>query len=290
MSEPDRTAAPGQNETGQIETGQIGPLAMQRPATPSASVPSWVSAMGLATSVEDGCTVGAVDVTPAMLGPSTGRLRVGVLSTIVDVVGGTPATGPLNPTIDLRVQMIDPSAVPERLRFVCRPLRAGRTIYVAEVPVHGDRSPDPIAVGTVTFMNRAVPNVARFDGARPALAVATLDELLGARREADGTAVLDMNPVVANGFTGTVQGGAQAMFAELSTEWALAEAGHPVGSQVIDDLDIRYLNRLASGSMRAVPELWPVGDGGFAVRVALTDAADSDRVVSFVRLRTRPVR
>jgi hypothetical protein len=101
-------------------------------------------------------------------------------------------------------------------------------------------------------------------------------------------AELAFNPVVGNGFTGTIQGGAQAMFAELGTEWALAELGHPAGTQAVDDLDIRYLNRLASGSMHALPELWATEDGGYAVRVALVDAADPDRLVSFVRIRTRP--
>jgi hypothetical protein len=40
--------------------------------------------------------------------------------------------------------------------------------------------------------------------------------------------------------------------------------------------------------MHALPEIWPTGDGGHVVRVALVDAADPERLVSFVRIRTRP--
>jgi acyl-coenzyme A thioesterase PaaI-like protein len=261
---------------------------MSEPVREEPSTPHWVGSMGLATSVVDGRTQGTVTVTPAMLGPGTDLLRVGVLATLVDVVGGTPPTGPLNPTIDLRVQMVSRGPCTGRLLLECRVLRMGRTLYVAEVPVFAEGSSVPFAVGTVTFMHRPVPGAPTFDGMTKGSPPGSLDELLGARRNADGVAELEQNPVVSNGFTGTVQGGAQAMFAELATEWALSDRGHPTGTQVVDDLDIRYLNRLASGAMQAVPELWPTDDGGFAVRAALTDAADPDRVVSFVRLRTRP--
>lgn len=259
---------------------------MSEVVTEDPSTPHWVGSMGLATEVVDGRTQGRVTVSPAMLGPDTGRLRVGVLATLVDVVGGTPPSGALNPTIDLRVQVVGRGPETGGLLLECRVLRLGRTLYVAEVPVFADGSAEPFAVGTVTFMNRGVSGVPSFDGVPQGTSPGSLDELLGARRNADGIAELAQNPVVSNGFTGTIQGGAQAMFAELATEWALADRGHPAGTQVVDDLDIRYLNRLASGSMRAAPELSPTHGGGYAVRVPLTDAADPDRVVSFVRLRT----
>jgi acyl-coenzyme A thioesterase PaaI-like protein len=253
----------------------------------------WVGSMGLTTTVEDGFTRGWAPVTPMLFGATDERIRVGVLATLIDVVGGTPPTGPLNPTIDLRVQMVGRPPTSGRLNLECRPLRMGRTLYVAEIPVFADGAAEPFAVGTVTFMNKAigVPGFdgPRFDGSeRVGGPAGGLDELLGARRGDDGVAELAFNPVVGNGFTGTIQGGAQAMFAELATEWALADLGHPAGTQPVDDLDIRYLNRLASGTMRAEPELWPTEDGGYAARVALTDAAEPERVVSFVRLRTRP--
>jgi acyl-coenzyme A thioesterase PaaI-like protein len=254
--------------------------------------PHWVGAMGLATRVEGGITVGTAPVEPSMFGAGDDRIRVGVLATLIDVVGGTPPTGALNPTIDMRVQMIGRPPIDGRLRLECRPLRSGRTIYVAEVPVFAEGSTAPFAVGTVTFMNRAVPGVPSFDGRVfgkvDGQTTASLDALLGAARTPAGVAELAFNPVVGNGFTGTIQGGAQAMFAELGTEWALADLGHPAGTQPVDDLDIRYLNRLASGSMHALPEIWPTGDGGHVVRVALVDAADPERLVSFVRIRTRP--
>jgi acyl-coenzyme A thioesterase PaaI-like protein len=257
-------------------------------SVPDLPAPHWVGAMGLGTTVQNGRTRGTALVTDAMFGAGTDRVRMGLLATLVDVVGGTPPTGPMNPTVDLRVQMVSRPPTSGRLHLECRPLRVGRTLYVAEIPVFADGGSIPFAVGTVTFMNRSVPGMPTFDGLVKSIPPGSFDELLGARRNASGLTELALNPVVANGFTGTIQGGAQAMFAELATEWALADLGHAAGSQVVDDLDIRYLNRLASGSMQAIPELWPTDDGGYAVRVALTDAADADRVVSFVRIRTRP--
>lgn len=269
---------------------------MSEPASDDLPPLHWVGTMGLATTVEDGFTRGTAVVVPAMLAPGTDRLRVGVLATLVDVVGGTPPTGALNPTVDLRVQLVGPGPSSGPIRLECRPLRQGRTLYVAEVPVFADGCDSPFAVGTVTFMSRRIADRPgwdggpRFDGTVRALPPGTFDDLVGATRGDDGVARLPFNPLVGNGFTGTIQGGAQAMFAELATEWALADLGHPAGTQAVDDLDIRYLDRLASGTMAAVPDLWPAADGGFVARVALVDDADADRVVSFVRLRTRPAR
>ena len=104
---------------------------------------------------------------------------------------------------------------------------------------------------------------------------------VGARPFDARTLELKPTPELGNGPVGTVQGGAQALLAELAGEHVLG-----AGAEVVD-LEIRYLDRLRVGPLRAVASR--VGRAGAldAVRVRLSDAGAGDRLVSAASLWVR---
>src|SRR5262249_10881914 len=61
----------------------------------------------------------------------TDRPLTGVLFAYLDVVTGTPPSGPVNPTVDLQVRLFRP---PRQgvIAFRARTLRIGRSLYAAE--------------------------------------------------------------------------------------------------------------------------------------------------------------
>ena len=81
---------------------------------------------------------------------------------------------------------------------------------------------------------------------------------------------MDASPEVSNGPGGTVQGGAQALLAEIAAGHALAERG-PYAAV---DLDIRYLNRVRSESVSATAEVLAGGFDEVSVRVPITEVSD----------------
>ena len=83
----------------------------------------------------------------------------------------------------------------------------------------------------------------------------------------------------------TVQGGAQALLAELAAAHALG-AGEPL---VATDLDIRFLDRLYVGPLAARAIEVEGHDGVPRAHVTLFDAGKDDRLVSAVTVSmTRP--
>ena len=94
---------------------------------------------------------------------------------------------------------------------------------------------------------------------------------------------MDPHPWVSNGAAGTIQGGAQALLAEIAAERALL----PRKLSTVD-LDIRFLNRMRSGPVAATAEIAPGDVDDAFVRVAITDVGDDDRLVSVVTLICRP--
>ena len=102
---------------------------------------------------------------------------------------------------------------------------------------------------------------------------------------------MDNHEIVRNGANGTVQGGAQALLAELTGERALEAAPDLSGSGEFEavDLEIRYLNRVKDGPVRARGEVVPGGFDGFWVRVATTEPSADNRIVSLTTLQYRSV-
>ena len=91
--------------------------------------------------------------------------------------------------------------------------------------------------------------------------------------------------MVRNGANGTVQGGAQALMAELAGERALADEGE---FEVVD-LEIRYLNKVRTGPVLATGEVIPGSLDGTCVRVPLIEPGPDGRIVALATLLCRPV-
>lgn len=152
-----------------------------------------------------------------MLAPGTDRPHLGVLATMVDVVAGFLPTGPVNPTVDLRVSLLADPPSSGHVELVCRPAKLGRRIYLGETILHTGDVAHPFARATTTFVNEQIPGASGFaPPAKRPVGVASFDELLRARVVDDRTLEMQAHAKVGNGQRGTVQGGAHALLAEIA--------------------------------------------------------------------------
>ncbi len=263
-----------------------------------AEFPSYVGALGMKMWVEDGVTHGRAEIIPEMFAPGTDRMRVGVLATMVDMVAGSPPPGAINPTVDLGVSLLGRPPSGGAIHFVCRPAKVGRRLFVGETLIDAGDPDRPFARSLCTFMNELIPD-ARMHAMRPTvhLDAPSFDDALRPRFVDDATIEMDAHPSVCNGPSGTIQGGAQSLLAEIIAERALAACGD--GEYRVVDLDVRFLNRVRTGPVTATAEILPSDrspefDDGIRVRVPIVELGrDSptspDRIVSLVSLRLRPV-
>ncbi len=207
---------------------------------------------------------------------------------MVDLIAGHVTNGAHGPTVDLRVELVAAPPVDARLRLVARPLRIGKRLIVGDTEL---LTTDGLVVGraTTTFINNelpfsyreANPEVLDFGAASP-------DEFIGAVRLGDGSVELPLTDRIANGAQGTIQGGVQALLAEIAADHALADAiGAPERRSTAIDLDIRYLGRLPVGPMAATATVLTADDAGGRVTVRLTDAGNGHSLVAFVSLSMR---
>jgi acyl-coenzyme A thioesterase PaaI-like protein len=245
----------------------------------------FVGALGLELWVEDDLTHGRAELRPEMLGAASGLPRLGVLATMVDIVAGTPPTGSLNPTVDLRVWLLSrpPTSGPVLLR--AQPVKFGRRLYVADTILHTGDPERPFARSTCTFMNERIAEFGTMTSslATDPLRTGSFDALLGARVLADGSLEMDVHAAVSNGPGGTIQGGAQALLGELAAEHALADRG--LFTAV--DLEIRFLNRIRGGGVTAAPELDDGDLGIVGARVPVVESEPGGRMASLVSLVCR---
>ncbi len=241
---------------------------------------SFVGSLGLDLWFEDRLTHGRAELQPEMLAPGTDRPRVGVLATMVDMVAGFLPTGPVNPTVDLRISLVTRPPSTGSVYLVCRPAKLGRRLFVGETLLHTGDVERPFARSTVTFMNErmaAPPG----SGAPPAeeIRASSFDDVLRPRFRDECTVEMDAHPWVSNGPGGTIQGGAQSLLAEIAAERATGLA--------VVDLDIRFLNRVRSGPVSARAEVSTRAVDDAFVRVAITELGDDQRLVSLVNLICR---
>src|SRR5271163_3184212 len=108
-----------------------GPTEQPGPEGAGPPGPHFVGTMGLEQWSEGQATFGRATISPEMCVPGTRQPRIGVLATMVDVVSGMRPDGPINPTVDLRVNMMTFPSV-STVRLSCDVLRSGRTLFVAE--------------------------------------------------------------------------------------------------------------------------------------------------------------
>lgn len=227
---------------------------------------------------------GAAPVLVQTFAPGSHTIRTGILATYVDIVGGHVPAGALGPTIDLRIQVVAPTPTQGEIRLVGRPLRIGTRQVIAETTLHDGANPLPFAVAVTTFRNHLLG----FDLPAPLaestpMAEASFDEFLATTVQGPRSLAMSPAPRVANGMQATVQGGAQALLAEMTAEHAFG-GGSPMTAR---DLDIRYLDRLRTGPLVATAEGSIGSDGVVRCRVRLTDGTEG-HLVSFATLTMHP--
>jgi acyl-coenzyme A thioesterase PaaI-like protein len=237
--------------------------------------------------LEDEAVHARMDVQPSHLRPGTERLRVGILATMVDVIGGAPAWGILNPTVDLRVTLGDRAPSSGAIEFVCRPLRVGKRLFVSETIAHAGDPAAPFMRAISTFVNRVTDHTHADllpDGTPD---FENYDELLEIREPTPGVYEIDNHPTIGNSHSGTMIGGAQAILAEMVAE---REAERLYGQEhEAFDLDIRYLDTLRTVDVRARAETLPGGFDHRCFRVAMVEADDDERLVSMTTVLCHPV-
>ena len=241
----------------------------------------YISALGVRIWVDGELTRGSAEIEPALWGTGTERVRTGHLATMVDMVGGHPPGGPVNPTIDLRVRVLEPPPRTGSVELTGRVLRAGRRLLLSETLLYPAGADRPFARGITTFINHRLDVTASDGTLRPRAPLPrSLDDLIAARPIDDRTIEVAPDDRLSNGHAGTMQGGAQATVAEIAAEHALGRDG-PV---TVTDLDIRYLSRLEVGPLHATAE--PLGPTGplTPVVVELTDSGRGGKLVATVTL------
>jgi len=245
---------------------------------------------------EDGTSAGRLPVVDAVL-DDHGRIRAGILATLVDAIGGGLAAYAAAPgwiaTADLDLQIFGTltgmSGVPA-VDAIGRVLRAGRSTVVLSVVLSA--ASEPLGLATMTFAvlprretnpvmpdDRATGPQSFIAGAtsgftRPALDAFGLRTVDAAR----GHVELEPTAYVENSL-GAVQGGAMATMVERAAELALSHAAQrplaPVG------LQLSYLALAREGPIRSSVEVLGVDAGvdrrWASARVELFDAGADRR-------------
>jgi acyl-coenzyme A thioesterase PaaI-like protein len=231
----------------------------------------------------DGLSCGRARVLPGMCVPGTQLVRVGVLTILADLASGQPESGSVTPTTDLSVHQVRIRPM-EWVTLSARVLKAGALLLFVETMLTADDEREPFATSLATFMSRPVELVER-----PEPATARLEQPFGSRIGAEvlrpGVVEMAPGPDVLNEFHGTVQGGILATLGELAAEslWLGTEP------HLVSDLDIRFLNRVKGGPVRATASRVVDGRHGVVVDVTLHDVGNDMRPVAHVSTTCIPV-
>src|SRR3954469_2065249 len=230
--------------------------------------PSFVNGLGISLWTDGDLALARAEVQPEFFKPGTDRVRLGVLATLVDMVAGSPAHAIINPTVDLRVTLLSPAPTSGVIELVTYPVKSGRLLFVGETLLHTGDPARPFARSVCTFMNK--PLDTQRTGIFPLgpLGADHYDASLQVREPEPGVFEMDNHEIVRNGANGTVQGGAQALLAELTGEQALDKIDLEHEHHAVD-LEIRYLNRVRTGPVQATAEVLAGGYDGQWVRAAI---------------------
>jgi uncharacterized protein (TIGR00369 family) len=245
---------------------------------------------------EDGSSAGRLPVVDAVL-DDFGRVRAGVIATLVDAMGGGLAAYAAAPgwiaTADLDLQLTGVPTDASTVDASGRVLRAGRSTVVIAVDLRvGGRV---LGLGTMTFavlprrdsnpvmpVDRVRGPQSFLEGVRGSGFTGTVLDAFGLRTVdgARGHVELVPSSYVENSL-GAVQGGVVATIAERAGELALSAAAGtalaPVG------LQITYLALARSGPIRSAVEVLGVSRGWGSARVELFDDG-ADRRTTVARV------
>jgi acyl-coenzyme A thioesterase PaaI-like protein len=228
--------------------------------------------------------------TQVQIGPEgciegTDRPLTGVLFAHLDVVTGSPPSGPMNPTVDLNVRLFSPPRL-GTIRFTARTLRLGRTLYVGEAEMRHELEQMPFGIGIATFLNQPIPFPHLLDSASLPTGE-TEGPRTGYKRLTDARRVgLGIFELVANIHTpqGTVSGATLGRLAELAATDLLG------GAEAVDEMDVRFLNKVKVGPLRATATVLGRRDDATTVRIEITDTGNQDRLVTYALAVCRHLR
>jgi uncharacterized protein (TIGR00369 family) len=220
---------------------------------------------------------------PAACADRSGNVRLGVLATLVDALGGGLAALAAAPgwiaTADLTVHRLRPVAADGSvvLAALGRVLRSGRTTVVIECRVGTvDRPDPPVAIATMTFavLDRRGTNPVVVPNAGPPVrnTMALADshvrvpvlEAFGISSDSPGRATIGLSAYVTNSL-GSVQGGALATLAEFAAESLVVTS-----PATTVELQLDYLSLAKRGPVIATAH--DLGDGVARVEIADGDA------------------
>jgi len=218
--------------------------------------------------------IGELEVDEELRIPGTRFVRPSILATVADVVSGGVANRISTPriplTVDLTVHSFGGVTV-DVLAIAARAVKAGRSILLTETTFFERGGERPVALSHATFFPS--PNVAHemeFVGSqeyRPSRLSGSFTDQLGVRLLRPGVAELDRLEYVMQP-TGTIQGGALAVLAEVAAETL-------IGAPVLD-LDLRYVNAVRVGPAIASAELV----APTVARIEVRDSGNGDRLAT----------
>ena len=236
----------------------------------------------MAISLEGDALHGSAAVTPHMHVPGTSCLRTSILAAFTDLLAGLLAGREIGPrvpvTLDLAIDLFRPPIDVGQVQGVGRPLKVGRTVFVAGVDFTADGR--PLATATAAFMPVPDESLRLPDSAL--LLDRTQDETMrleqpfadraGCFRREPGVAVLVRSDDGLNS-SNTINGGLIALVVE---EAALSAAPDATRAS----LAMRYLRPARVGPLVATAAA-PGGSGqvgGPVARVDVRDSGSDDRL------------
>jgi uncharacterized protein (TIGR00369 family) len=243
-------------------------------------------------------------VVPEICG-ADGAVRAGVLTTLVDVIGGGLAATAAHPnwiaTADLTLHLTA-AATSGEVEARAHLLRAGRTTLVLEVTLHnngatGDNQPTgdgrPIGIATMSFAvlprRDTNPDVTEVRPEGPSTMALESSALAGPLLELVGIEVVDAAAGVvelpvrewAMNSMGALQGGIVGAVVEAAAEVALQSAtGRPV---VVTDVQLTYLAFGKVGPLRTRVDVIERTATHAVARVELVDAGVGGRQLALAR-------
>lgn len=225
---------------------------------------------------------GEGEVTPFMHVPGTEHLRLSVLATWCDVVGGLLALGAMRPrvpvTLSLDVNLYRPAPSSGLVRATGHVVKAGRSVFVASVSFTGE-SGEEFGFGDLSFMaapdmTLSVPETTSIDlPPHPIRLSVPLGQRAGLAVRSPGVASLPRSEDGLNA-SNTVNGGLVALCAEEAV-LSLAPGA------TLSSLALRYVGPVRTGPATAVASL----RNGLA-RVTVHDAGRKDRLATVATART----
>lgn len=224
---------------------------------------------------------GSASVTPFMHVPGTKHLRLSVLATWADMLGGLLAAREMGPrvpvTLDLDIHLQAPAPSSGVVSAAARAVKAGRSVFVAEVSFF--TGGDAFGFATTSFMaspdtSLSMPAATSIDmpasGASLAMPLAAR---AGMKRESGGLAVLPRSEDGLNS-SNTVNGGLLALCAEEAVlSLALGDT--------LSSLSLRYLGPVRTGPAVALADL----RSGLA-QVEIRDSGREHRLAVMATART----